>query len=119
MGGYGIIVIIFEVLYACFTIYFFVNMVKQLRKKKCKYFKDVWDMQEFATLVMSIIVIIMYILKKLFGAAAMHTLEESGSGKFTSTPDINPAEYESSWVIFYCPFFYRGICELCYHSNLG
>ena len=80
MGGFGIIVILFEVLYACFTLYFFVNMVKQLKKKKLKYFKDLWDMLEFATLVMCVTVIVMYALKKVFGNVAMGALHEAGSG---------------------------------------
>ena len=81
VGGFGIIVIIFELLYVCFTMYFFVHMVNGIRKKRLKYFKDMWDMLEFATLVMSVTVIVMYAMKKVFGTVAMNALEESGSGE--------------------------------------
>ena len=46
-----------------------------------KYFQDFWNMLEFATLVMGIVAIAMYAMKKLFGALAMKLLEESGSGR--------------------------------------
>ena len=38
-------------------------------------------MLEFATLVMGIVAIAMYAMKKIFGAFAMSLLAESGSGK--------------------------------------
>ncbi|ELT87233.1 hypothetical protein CAPTEDRAFT_89699, partial [Capitella teleta] len=82
VGTFGIIVILFEVMYACFTIYFFTHMVRQIKKKKWGYFKDTWDLLEFATLIMCVIVIIMYAMKKVFGAAAMSVLEETGSGEY-------------------------------------
>ena len=64
-----------------FTIVFFVRMIKMLKKQKMKYFNDFWNMLEFGTLVMSIIAVAMYALKKIFGEVAMNALEESGSGK--------------------------------------
>ena len=81
VGGFGIVVIFFEVCYLLFTLYFFVHMVNMLKKQKMKYFKDFWNMLEFATLVMSIIAIAMYAMKKIFGEVAMNALEESGSGE--------------------------------------
>ena len=75
--------IFFEVCYLVFTLYFFGRMVSMVRKQKMKYFKDFWNMLEFGTLVMSIIAIVMYAMKKIFGEVAMSALEESGSGKFT------------------------------------
>ena len=39
VGGFGILVIIFEILYVCFTLYFVVRLVNLLRKERLKYFK--------------------------------------------------------------------------------
>ena len=81
VGGFGVIVILFEVLYLCFTLYFIKRLYHMLKKERLKYFKDFWNMLEFATLVMSIIAVAMYAMKKIFGNVAMTALEESGSGR--------------------------------------
>ena len=81
VGGFGIIVIFFEVCYLCFTLYFMKRLYHMLKKERLKYFKDFWNMLEFATLVMSIIAVVMYAMKKIFGNVAMNTLAESGSGR--------------------------------------
>ena len=39
VGGFGIIVIFFEVVYLGFTLFFFGKMCKDLKKQKLKYFK--------------------------------------------------------------------------------
>ena len=39
VGGFGILVIIFEIIYVCFTLYFVVRLVNLLRKERLKYFK--------------------------------------------------------------------------------
>ena len=38
-------------------------------------------MLEFATLVLSLIAIVMYAMKKVFGSVAMNVLQESGNRK--------------------------------------
>ena len=81
VGGFGIIVLFMEIIYLVFTLYFFFRMVRLVRKERMKYFKDFWNLLEFATLVMGIVAIGMYAMKKLFGAFAMKLLAESGSGR--------------------------------------
>ena len=80
VGGFGVIVVFFEVCYLCFTLYFIKRLYSMLKKERLKYFKDFWNMLEFATLVMSIVAVAMYAMKKIFGNVAMSALEESGSG---------------------------------------
>ena len=82
VGGFGIIVLFMEITYLVFTLYFLARMVRLVRKERMRYFKDFWNMLEFATLVMGIVAIAMYAMKKLFGAFAMKLLAESGSGRW-------------------------------------
>jgi O-antigen/teichoic acid export membrane protein len=81
VGGFGIVVIIFEALFLCFTLYFLYKMTKDIIKQRLKYFQDFWNLMEFATICLSLGAIVMYAIKKVFAAVAINTLKESCSGK--------------------------------------
>ncbi|WAQ97174.1 PKD2-like protein [Mya arenaria] len=76
VGGFAIVVIFFEVLYCCFTLFFFVRSVKKVRKEKCKYFKTFWDILEFCMLCFAVACIAMYVFKHMLTEVAFHYLKK-------------------------------------------
>ena len=129
------IVLLMELVYVGFTMYFILHEGNKIRKHRLKYFKDFWNLLEFATLSMSITAIAMYAMKKIFGSVAMNTLHESESGecihflyfrglfnkyyKFTKyfiiIPLIPHCVYFKSYIL--CCF--RCVCEFRHHLYLG
>ena len=82
VGGFGVIVLLMEIIFLCFVLYFLFSEVNKIRKQKWKYFFQFWNLLEFATLVMAIVTIAMYAMKKIFGSVAMNILKESESGRW-------------------------------------
>ncbi|CAG2212605.1 PKD1L2 [Mytilus edulis] len=76
IGGMGVVVMLFEVLYACFTLYFFVHFVKKLKKERKKYFNSFWNKLEFALMLFCVTVIAMYALKHILTSVAMNALKD-------------------------------------------
>jgi succinate dehydrogenase hydrophobic anchor subunit len=76
----GILVILMEVLYACFTLYFFVHCVKKLKKERKKYFGSFWNKLEFALMIFCVTVIAMYALKHILTTVAMNALKDRKRG---------------------------------------
>ena len=74
------LVLLMELIFLGFTIYFLFNELNKIRKQRSKYFKDFWNLVEFATLAMAVTSIAMYAMKKIFGSVAMNVLHESESG---------------------------------------
>ncbi|XP_013393280.1 uncharacterized protein LOC106161002 [Lingula anatina] len=84
VGGFGIVVIIFELMFGAFTIYFLVREVGKIRKEGKAYFREFWNLMEFSTTCFSIAAIAMYIMKHGLAALAMNALEKSGSADFVN-----------------------------------
>lgn len=83
VGGLGIMVMIAEVIYAIFSLYFFIRCIKKVKKEKMKYFKGFWNKLEFALLCFCIAVIAMYALKQILTTLAMNALKDPDKGKPT------------------------------------
>ncbi|XP_053382148.1 uncharacterized protein LOC123562231 [Mercenaria mercenaria] len=82
VGGFAIVVIFFEVLYCCFTIFFFVRCIKKVKKDRCKYFKTFWDILEFCMLCFAVACIAMYIFKHMLTEVAFHYLKKQSQPEF-------------------------------------
>lgn len=76
-------VIIAEVIYTIFSLYFFIRCIKKLKKEKMKYFKGFWNKLEFALLCFCVSVIAMYALKHILTTLAMNALKDPDKGKST------------------------------------
>lgn len=74
-------VLIAEVIYAIFSLYFFVRCIKKVKKQRMKYFKEFWNKLEFALLCFCIAVIAMYALKQTLTTLAMKALKDPEKGK--------------------------------------
>ncbi len=82
VGGFGIVVLIFDIVFLGFTLYFLIKMIRDLHKQKRKYFANFWNILEFCTLILALSAIAMYAMKKVMGTVAINTLHESESGEW-------------------------------------
>ena len=80
VGGFAIVVIFFEVLYCCFTLYFFIRCIKKVKKERCGYFNNFWDILEFVLLCFALACIAMYAFKHILTEVAMRSLKNQSKG---------------------------------------
>lgn len=73
-------VLIAEVIYAIFSLYFFIRCIRKVKKEKMKYFKGFWNKLEFALLCFCVSVIAMYALKQILTTLAMNALKDPEKG---------------------------------------
>jgi polycystin 1L2 len=81
VGGYGIIVYLFELLFIIFTIYSIVHEILLIIKEKRLYFDKFWNIISFLTAIFSLTTIIMYGTKKTLTRLAIRSLRKSEMGK--------------------------------------
>jgi hypothetical protein len=81
IGGYGILVYLFELAFIIFTIYSTINEILLLVKQKREYFKKFWNVISFITVVFSITTIVMYGTKKTLTRLAIRSLRKTEMGK--------------------------------------
>lgn len=81
MGGYGIIVLIFEILFVCFTIHAIIHEIRLIIKERREYFNQFWNLHSYTTTVLSVIALLMYRAKKVLTRLAIRSLRKSEMGK--------------------------------------
>ena len=81
IGGFGILVYIFELMFVIFTIYSFTHEVLLIIKQKRAYFDKFWNVISFITAVLSVTAIIMYGTKKTLTRLAIRSLRKTEMGK--------------------------------------
>ncbi|XP_052262941.1 uncharacterized protein LOC127866462 [Dreissena polymorpha] len=82
VGGFGIVVIFFEVLYCCFALLFFYRCIKKVRQLKCMYFQTFWEIMEFIMLCFAVACIVMYVFKYTLTKVAFHYLKKQSQPEF-------------------------------------
>ncbi|KAK7506559.1 hypothetical protein BaRGS_00002034, partial [Batillaria attramentaria] len=88
IGGWGLVVLLFEVVYACFTLYFFIRCIKMVRKERLKYFKTFWNILEFILLCFAVACIVFYSFKHILTEVAMRALKDRESDGFVNFQSI-------------------------------
>lgn len=88
IGGYGMLVYIFELLFVLFTIYSTVHELILLVKQKREYFHKFWNTISFLVVVFSIASLIMYAVKKSLTRLAIRSLKKTEMGKTTTDASI-------------------------------
>ncbi|CAH1779487.1 unnamed protein product, partial [Owenia fusiformis] len=121
VGGWGIIVVIFEVLFVLFTLYFFQHNIRLLKKQGRKYLSEFWNLLEFGQIVMSIVAVAMYAMKTLMGSLAMSALKKSGARDYVNFVTI--AMWDETYgfvvgVIVFCATL-KFIKMLKFNKNMG
>lgn len=81
IGGYGLLVYIFELIFVIFTIYAFSHEIYLLVKQKREYFNKFWNTVSFVTAVLSVTAIIMYGTKKTLTRLAIRSLRKTEMGE--------------------------------------
>jgi len=81
IGGYGILVYVFELIFVIFTIYSVIHEILLIIKQRKEYFKKFWNIISFLTAVFSITTIIMYGTKKTLTKLAIRSLRKTEMGK--------------------------------------
>jgi len=81
IGGYGILVYIFELLFVIFTIYSVIHELILLVKQRRAYFDKFWNIISFITTVFSVTAIGMYGTKKTLTRLAIRSLRKTEMGK--------------------------------------
>jgi hypothetical protein len=79
-----VIVLAFQIIFVIFLVYFVVVEILKIKKEKCAYFKQFWNLNELIMIVFSIISIAMYVMKSGFTTLAMKEVRESELGEFVN-----------------------------------
>lgn len=80
IGGWGLVVLIFEVTYAFFTLYFFVRCISMVKKERLRYFVNFWNLLEFILLCFAVACIVLYTFKHILAEVALTALKDRTSG---------------------------------------
>ncbi|XP_060067156.1 uncharacterized protein LOC132547416 [Ylistrum balloti] len=99
VGGFGILVMIFQVIYACFSLYFFVRCIKKLRKEKMKYFARFWNLLEFILLCFCIAVIAMYAFKQILSELTMRALKDPDKADYVNFQSMAMYDELFGWMM--------------------
>ncbi|CAF4229923.1 unnamed protein product, partial [Rotaria sp. Silwood2] len=105
IGGYGILVYLFELLFVIFTIYSSVHEILLLIKQKREYFNKFWNVISFITAVFSITVMIMYGTKKTLTRLAIRSLRKTEMGEFVNFNAIGSFDEVYSYIVALVTFF--------------
>lgn len=84
IGSYGIIVLIFEIIFVLFFLYFTVHEVLEIKKQKFSYFKQFWNLNELIIVTFSLVSMIMFALRTVFTNAAIKIVQETELGEFVN-----------------------------------
>jgi len=89
VGGWGVIVIAFEIAFVIFIIYFAQFAAKAIKKEKRKWFKNFWNQMDAMTLILAIVSIAMYAMKKVFAGVAIGLWKKYGSADYVNFVTIS------------------------------
>ncbi|CAF4435103.1 unnamed protein product, partial [Adineta steineri] len=99
IGGYGMLVYLFELLFVIFTIYSTIHEIILLVKQKRAYFDKFWNVISFITIVFSLAAIIMYGTKKTLTRLAIRSLRKSEMGEFVNFNAIGSFDEVYSYIL--------------------
>ncbi|CAF3946958.1 unnamed protein product [Adineta steineri] len=105
IGGYGMLVYLFELLFVIFTIYSTIHEIILLVKQKRAYFDKFWNVISFITTVFSLAAIIMYGTKKTLTRLAIRSLRKSEMGEFVNFNAIGSFDEVYSYIVALITFF--------------
>ncbi|XP_035693474.1 polycystin-2-like [Branchiostoma floridae] len=88
MGPFGIMVVVFELVYIGYLAFSVFKETKKLRQQRCSYFSDPWNVLELLIIATSLTGIILYILKAVHTSSTLSALKEEGD-KFVSFQSVS------------------------------
>ena len=105
IGGYGMLVYVFELLFIIFTIYSVVHEGLLLVKQRRAYFDKFWNVISFITMVFSVTTIGMYGTKKTLTRLAIRSLRKSEMDEFVNFNAIASFDEVYSYIVALITFF--------------
>lgn len=105
IGGYGILVYLFELLFVIFTVYSMIHELVLIYKQKREYFEKFWNVISFITAVFSVTAIGMYGTKKTLTRLAIRSLRKSEMGEFVNFNAIASFDEVYSYIVAMITFF--------------
>ncbi|KAH9518596.1 TRP-like ion channel Pkd2 [Bulinus truncatus] len=84
IGGFGVIVLVFEIFFGIVTIVFFVQCIKKVRLQRLTYFTDFWNILEFVLLCLAVACIVLYAFKHILTDVALSALQNRKSDGFVN-----------------------------------
>ncbi|UJR29011.1 hypothetical protein I4U23_010229 [Adineta vaga] len=105
IGGYGMLVYSFELLFIIFTIYSTIHEISLLIKQKRDYFHKFWNIISFLTVIFSITTIFMYGTKKTLTRLAIRSLKKTEMGEFINFNAIASFDEVYSYIVALITFF--------------
>ena len=105
IGGYGVIVYIFELMFVIFTIYAIIHELSLLIKQRRNYFRKFWNVISFLTAVFSVTTIVMYGTKKTLTRLAIRSLRKTEMGEFVNFNAIASFDEVYSSIVALITFF--------------
>jgi uncharacterized membrane protein len=105
IGGYGVLVYLFEGLFVIFTIYSVVHELLLIIKQRREYFRKFWNIISFITAIFSVTTIAMYGIKKTLTRLAIRSLRKSEMGEFVNFNSIGSFDEVYSYIVALITFF--------------
>jgi hypothetical protein len=84
VGSFGIIVLVFQIVFICFLVYFVITEVMKFKNQGRAYFAEFWNLNELIMVIFSIVSVAMYVMKNTFTSLAMKAVRESELGEFVN-----------------------------------
>jgi polycystin 1L2 len=105
IGGYGVLVYIFELMFVIFTIYSVIHEIVLLVKQRDEYFRKFWNIISFLTAIFSITTIAMYGTKKTLTRLAIRSLRKTEMDEFINFNAIASFDEVYSYIVALITFF--------------
>ncbi|XP_066267538.1 polycystin-2-like protein 2 [Branchiostoma lanceolatum] len=98
VGPFGILAIVFELVYIGYLAFSIFKETKKLTQQRCSYFSDPWNVLELLIIVASLVGIILYIVKAVYTSSTLSALKEEGD-KFVSFQSVSMIHSAYSFVL--------------------
>lgn len=84
LGSFGIIVLVFQIAFVLFLIYYIVAEILQVKEQRGAYFRKFWNWNDILIISLSIVAIAMYAMRTVFTNLAIKAAFESQLGEFVN-----------------------------------
>jgi hypothetical protein len=88
LGSFGILVLVFEIVFVIYLIYLIIDEVLKMKEQKKKYLRCFWNWNDLIIIVCSILAIAFFIMKTIATAVAVNTVFASELGEFVDFQTI-------------------------------
>ncbi|XP_078695243.1 polycystin-1-like protein 2 [Branchiostoma floridae x Branchiostoma belcheri] len=98
VGPFGIMAIVFELVYIGYLAFSIFKETKKLKQQRCSYFRGPWNVLELFIILASLIGITLYIVKAVYTSSTLSALKEEGD-KFVSFQGVSRIYSAYSFVL--------------------